>query len=131
VLCRRGRFEALEDRRPRLLEPLIKENGRSVPASWNWALAEAARHLFNETPEQLGLLTSTRLTSEALGLLVILPSTCTSQRGRPTADRVCPPCGKAGDIAGSDLILLVAADPRPSSRSSFLIKRAMDQGRDW
>jgi len=134
LLCRRGRFEALEDRRPRLLEPLIKENGRSVPASWNWALAEAARHLFNEVPEQLGLLTSTRLTSEALGLLEVIfaKHLRTSQRGTAeglTRGLPFTPCGKLADITGSDLILLVAADPaRDQPVASFLIKRAMDQG---
>jgi len=134
LLCRRGRFEALEDRRTRILEPLIKEKGRSVPASWTWALAETARRVFNEVPEQLGLLTSTRLTSEALGLLQTIFAKHLRSAQRGTADGQTPalpftPCGKLADIAGSDLILLVAADPvQDQPVASFLIKRAVDQG---
>ncbi|MGE5257135.1 MAG: molybdopterin-dependent oxidoreductase [Hyphomicrobiales bacterium] len=134
LLCRRGRFEALEDRRPRLLEPMIRENGCSESASWNRALAEAARHLFNEAPERLGLLTSTRLTSEALGLLHVIFAKHLRSAQRCTADGPTPvlpfaPCGKLADIAGSDLILLVAADPvQDQPVASFFIKRAVDQG---
>jgi predicted molibdopterin-dependent oxidoreductase YjgC len=124
----------MEDHRPRLLEPLIRENGRSETASWNRALAEAARHLFNDAPERLGLLTSTRLTSEALGLLHVIFAQHLRSAQRGTADGLGPalpfaPCGKLADIAGSDLILLVAADPvRDQPVASFFIKRAVDQG---
>jgi formate dehydrogenase major subunit len=134
LLCRRGRFEALEDRRPRLLEPLIRENGGSESASWNRALAEAARHLFNEAPERVGLLTSTCLTSEALGLLHVIFAKHLRAAQRGTIDGPAPalpfaPCGKLTDISGSDLILLVAADPvRDQPVASFFIKRAVDQG---
>jgi formate dehydrogenase major subunit len=134
LLCRRGRFEALQDPRPRLLEPLIKENGRSAPTSWNWALAEVARHLYHESPQQLGLLTSTRLTNEALALLhaVFVRQLRVAHRGAFDAkppELPFAPCGKLADVAGSDLILLVEADPaRNQPIASFFIKRALDQG---
>jgi formate dehydrogenase major subunit len=134
LLCRRGRFEALQDRRPRILEPLIRENGRSTTASWNWVLAEVARHLHHESPEQLGLLTSTRLTNEALALLHAIFVRQLRAAHRGTSDAKPPalpftPCGKLADIAGSDLILLVEADPvRDQPVASFFIKRAVDQG---
>ena len=134
LLCRRGRFEALQDQRPRLLEPLIRENGRSAPASWNYALAEVARRLHHESPQQLGLIVSTRLTNEALALLhaIFVGELRAAHRGTTFAD---PPdlpfiaCGKLADIVGSDLILIVEADPaRNQPVASFLIKRAVDQG---
>jgi formate dehydrogenase major subunit len=134
LLCRRGRFEALQDYRPRILEPLIKENGRRAPASWNWALAEAARHLHHESPERLGLLTSTRLTNEALALLHAIFTGELRANHRGSCDATTPalpftPCGKLADIVGSDLILLVEADPaRDQPVASFFIKRAVDQG---
>jgi formate dehydrogenase major subunit len=134
LLCRRGRFEALDDHRPRILEPLIKENGRSAPASWNWALAEVARHLHHESPVQLGLLTSTRLTNDALALLhaIFVRQLRATHRGTiaaTTPELPFTPCGKLADIASSDLILLVEADPvRDQPVASFFIKRAVDQG---
>jgi formate dehydrogenase major subunit len=134
LLCRRGRFEALQDRRPRLLEPLLRENGRSAPASWNYALAEAARHLDQESSQHLGLLTSTRLTNDALALLraIFVRQLRAAHRGAIAAaapELPFTPCGKLADIAGSDLILLVEADPvRDQPVASFFIKRAVDQG---
>jgi len=134
LLCRRGRFEALHDRRTRLLEPLIRENGRSVPASWNYALAEVARRLHHEPPQQLGLLTSTRLTNEALALLhaIFIKQLRVARRGSfgdPPWLPPLPACGKLTDIAGGDLILLVEADPaRDQPVASFFIKRAVDRG---
>jgi formate dehydrogenase major subunit len=134
LLCRRGRFEALQDGRQRLLQPMIKENGRSAPASWNYALAEAARHLHLESPGQLGLLTSTRMTNEALALLhaIFVRELRAAHRG--SCDATTPalpftPCGKLTDIVGSDLILMVEADPvREQPVASFFIKRAVDLG---
>jgi formate dehydrogenase major subunit len=134
LLCRRGRFEALQDSRPRILEPLAKENGRSAPASWNWALAEAARHLHHESPLHLGLIASTHLTNEALALLhaIFVKQLRAAHRGAVdvgTPALPFPPCGKLADIADSDLVLLVEADPvRDQPVASFFIKRAVDRG---
>jgi formate dehydrogenase major subunit len=134
LLCRRGRFEALADHRHRVLEPLIRENGRRAPASWNYALAEAARHLHHEAPGRLGMLTSTRLTSESLALLhaIFVKQLRAAQCGTRAASAPALPftsCGKLADIAGSDLILLVEADPaRDQPVASFFIKRAVDRG---
>jgi formate dehydrogenase major subunit len=134
LLCRRGRFEALQDARSRLLEPRIRENGRSAPASWNYALAEAAHHLHNESPERLGLLASTRLTNEALALLnaIFVRQLRAAHRGTVSGDIPAlpqAPRGKLADIVASDFILLVEADPaRDQPVASFFIKRAVDQG---
>jgi predicted molibdopterin-dependent oxidoreductase YjgC len=134
LLCRRGRFEALEERRSRVSDPLIRENGRPTPASWNFALAEAARHLHHEAPERLGLLTSTRLTNEALALLHAifvrhLRSAHCGAGGAGRPELPFSPCGKLTDLAGSDLILMVETDPaRDQPVASFFIKRAIDQG---
>jgi formate dehydrogenase major subunit len=134
LLCRRGRFEALEDRRARVLEPIIRENGRRAPASWNYALAEAARHLHHEVPERLGLLTSTRLTNEALALLQAVFVRHLRSAHRGAVDAQCPAlpftaCGKLADLAQSDLILLVEANPAETQPvASFFIKRAVDRG---
>jgi formate dehydrogenase major subunit len=134
LLCRKGRFQALEDGRRRILEPSTKANGRNTPASWNHALAETARHLYHANPQGLGLLTTTRLTNEALGLLQVMFGKHLRAGHRGTIDGTPPdppfaPCGKLADLTASDLILVVEADPaRDLPVVSFFIKRAVDQG---
>jgi formate dehydrogenase major subunit len=134
LLCRRGRFEALADRRRRILEPLMREKGRMVPVSWEKALAETARHLAREEARSLGLFATTRLTNEALGLLnrIFVQRLKAGQRGMGN-DMVPAIPGAAGaklaDVPGSDLILVVGADPaREQPVASFFIKRAVDRG---
>jgi len=134
LLCRKGRFEALQDGRRRILEPSVTANGRSTPASWNHVLAETARHLYHANPRGLGLLTTTRLTNEALGLLQGIFGRHLRAEHRGTVDGAPPvpplaACAKLSDLAASDLILLVEADPvRDLPVASFFIKRAVDQG---
>jgi formate dehydrogenase major subunit len=134
VLCRKGRFEALADDRPRVLAPALREGGIQAPANWNQALAEAARHLFHASPERLGLFTTTRMTSEALGLLYAL--FCRQLRAAhlgtfngPAAPPPFAPCGRMRELPDCDLILAVAADPdRDQPVLSAFIKRAVDHG---
>jgi formate dehydrogenase major subunit len=134
LLCRRGRFEALADRRRRILEPLMREKGRMVSVSWEKALAEAARHLGREDARSLGVFATTRLTNEALGLLnrIFAQRLKAGQRGMGNGLVPAIP-GAAGaklaDVPGSDLILLVGANPaREQPVASFFIKRALDRG---
>jgi formate dehydrogenase major subunit len=134
LLCRTGRFEALADGRPRLLEPMLKDKNQHGPVSWEAALAVASQRLRTAAPRRLGVFTTTRLTNEALGLLhtIFVKHLKSAQRGAShgTAPRLpgCR-CGKLADIADSDLILLIGGDPaRDQPVASFLIKRALDRG---
>ena len=134
LLCRTGRFEALADGRPRLLEPLLKEKGRHVPVSWEAVLAAASQRLGATAPERLGVFTTTRLTNEALGLLhaIFVKHLKAAHRGASHGAAPGMPacrCGKLADIAECDLILLAGSDPaRDQPVASFLIKRALDRG---
>jgi formate dehydrogenase major subunit len=133
LLCRRGRFEAVRDARRRLLEPAIRQNGRSATASWNHVLAETARHLYHAAPQRLGLLTTTGLTNEALGLLHVIfgRQLRAVHRGTIAAVAAPPfaPTGTLSDVAESDLILTVEADPAGVQPvAAFAIKRAVDRG---
>jgi formate dehydrogenase major subunit len=134
LLCRRGRFDALADDRPRILEPLMKDQGRMIPVSWEKALAEAARQLGQKEAASLGVITTTRLTNEALGLLnqIFVQRLKAGQRGMSN-DLVPAIPGaayaKMADVLASDLVLIVGADPtRDQPVASFFIKRAVDKG---
>ncbi|MCU0560902.1 MAG: molybdopterin-dependent oxidoreductase [Desulfobacterales bacterium] len=134
LLCRRGRFEALEDHRPRILAPMLNDGGERLPVSWEKALAEAAARLQATDPLRLGLMASTRMTNEALMLAkkIFLDTLNAGQRGMvdgvcatfPTAER-----GRLADLCASDAILLAGTDPSADQPvAAFLIKRAVDRG---
>ncbi|MFO7706583.1 MAG: molybdopterin-dependent oxidoreductase [Desulfobacterales bacterium] len=134
LLCRRGRFEALEDYRPRILAPMLTEGGERLPLSWEKALAVAAVRLKDTDPLRLGLMASTRMTNEALTLTkkIFVDTLSTAQRGM--VDEVCPSFpaaerGRLADLAESDAILLAGTDPSADQPvAAFLIKRAVDRG---
>jgi len=134
LLCRMGRFEALADGRPRLLEPMLKDKGRHVPVSWEAALAAASQQLGATAPPRLGVFTTTRLTNEAMGLLhaIFVKHLKAAHRGASHGAAPGMPacrCGKLADIADSDLVLVAGSDPaRDQPVASFFIKRALDRG---
>ena len=134
LLCRMGRFEALADGRPRLLAPMLKDNGQHLPVSWEAALAAASQRLGATASKRLGLFTTTRLTNEAMGLLHAIFVKHLKAAHRGASHGAAPGmaacrCGKLADIADSDLILLAGSDPaRDQPVASFLIKRALDRG---
>jgi formate dehydrogenase major subunit len=134
LLCRRGRFEALEDHRPRILAPMLTEKGERHPVSWEKALAEAAARLKATDPLRLGLMASTRVTNEALTLTrkIFIDTLNAGQRGM--VEEVCPSLpgaeyGRLADLSESDAILLAGTDPSADQPvAAFLIKRAVDRG---
>lgn len=134
VLCRKGRYESLEDHRPRVLEPCLREGGCQGPVSWNLALAETARHLFHASPEHLGLFTTTGLTGEALGLLYAIfdRQLRAAHRGAFNGLAAPPPfapCGRMAELPDCDLILAVEADPALNQPVlAMFLKRAVDHG---
>jgi formate dehydrogenase major subunit len=133
LLCRRGRFEALEDVRPRVLEPRVSEKGRPIAIGWEKALSEAAKRL-SGAGASLGVFSSTRLTNEALTLMtqVFLQHLKVAQHGIVVGPVALVPgatCGKLSDVPASDLVVLAGADPASDQPvAAFLIKRALDRG---
>ncbi len=134
LLCRRGRFEALEDPRRRLLDPVLHENGERLPVSWEKALAAAAKRLEKTDPRALGLMTTTRVTNEALKLMkrIFITTLHAAQRG--ISGGVChrfPAAegGRLADLPACDAILVAGADPSVDHPvAAFMIKRAVDHG---
>jgi NADH dehydrogenase/NADH:ubiquinone oxidoreductase subunit G len=122
--------------------PLVRKspNGQLEAASWDEALQVVAGRLAEAAPHRLGVLASTHATNEALylmswlfhqelkatniGLLngaVTVPTAGRREEARPQ--------GLLEEIAKSDVILVVGADPVTDQPvASFVIKRTVDQG---
>jgi len=66
ILCVAGRFDPLLDNRRRLFTPMIRKNGELVPATWDQALAAAAKMLSAADAAELSALATPRATTESL-----------------------------------------------------------------
>ena len=134
VLCKKGRFESLVDRRPRIFSPLKRLNDRHLPADWDGLLQLAAERIAAVAPQHLGLLTTTHATNEALNLLNELFCRHLKVRHVDLLNPVAPrppslPKGTLADLSHSDCILVTGTDPvNTHPVASMLIKRAVDRG---
>ncbi len=134
LLCRVGRFDPLTEKRARITTPLIRRKNHLESVTWETAIQTLAKRIEAATPDELGALATSHATNEALFLL----ETILRKKGRATRiglleKTVSLPfkeqTGCLEDLARADLILLVGADPvNDQPVSSFLIKRAVDQG---
>lgn len=66
VLCKVGRFRALQRQEVRLTSPLIRQNGELKPVTWETALEFVAGQLKSKSKSSLAALVSTRLPVEDL-----------------------------------------------------------------
>ncbi|MEJ2164263.1 MAG: molybdopterin-dependent oxidoreductase [Desulfobacterales bacterium] len=134
VLCRKGRFQALDDNRRRILSPLKRLDGHHLPTDWESAIQLAAERIAATAAERLGLLSTTGATNEALKLLSNIFRRRLQTRQLKLLNPVVPrlpslPKGILADLSRSDCILLAGADPAVSHPvASMLIKRAVDRG---
>jgi formate dehydrogenase major subunit len=134
VLCRKGRFQSLEDGRRRIVSPLKRLNGQQLPIYWDSGLQLAADRIHGVAPQHLGLLTTTRTTNEALDLLNDLFCRRLKARHLNLLDPVVPrfsslPPGRLADLSRSDCVLVTGADPAGTHPvAAMLIKRAVDRG---
>ncbi|MDA8123621.1 MAG: molybdopterin-dependent oxidoreductase [Deltaproteobacteria bacterium] len=133
LLCQRGRFAPLFDRRERLRTPLLKRKGRQEPASWEEALQVVGERL-SGTDGNLGVLATTNATNEALFMVGSLFRDHLQSKNIGLLNDLCPewfgkPTGTFGDLLKSDLIVLAGADPaKDQPVASFLVKRSIDSG---
>jgi formate dehydrogenase major subunit len=134
LLCKRGRFEPLYDERPRITAPLLKRKGTAVPASWDEALQAVSDQIGGVKAKDLGVLASTHATNEALYLVDSLFRQELKAGNVGILNDATPKLfgkvpGRLADIDGSDLILVVGADPLTDQPvASYPLKRAMDRG---
>jgi len=133
VLCKKGRFDPLSDRRRRVTRPMLRRNGALEAAGWDDALGVVADRLRAVAADQIGILSSTHATNEALYLVdqLFCKELGVTRTGllAETTPRLDAAQGRLAQIAESDLILVVGADPLEEQPVvSFLVKRAVDRG---
>lgn len=133
-LCEYGRFSPLYDERERVTTPLLRLRGKLEPVSWDEALQAVADHIDQIDAHEIGVLSSSNCTNEALYLLSRLFREELNAANVGLLNGVAPkliagPQGSLAGITGSDVILVVGADPvRDQPVSSFLIKRNVERG---
>ncbi|MFP4343900.1 MAG: molybdopterin-dependent oxidoreductase [Anaerolineales bacterium] len=129
LLCVRGRFEPLYEKRQRLTAPLVRKDGALKETGWDEALSLVAEKL--QAGKVLGLAGCAN-SNEALEAFAALMEKVDAGAGRvePTA----PELGygeraQIRDILDADYIVVAGADPLEEQKVvGYFIKRAADQG---
>lgn len=134
LLCKRGRFDPLFDERTRITQPMLRRKGKLEPASWNDALKAIAKRIDDTEAKEIGLLVSGDATNEALYLVgrlfqKELRSKNVGLISGAAPDLIGKKPGTFADLIGSDMLLLVGANPAQDQPvASFRIKRLVDKG---
>ena len=87
IICKKGRFEVLEDKRERINQPLARKNGQLVPLSWEDALVAAAQGLKTSPAKAV---VSSRLSAEALNIFSQLANALKAETGLLPESKVDP-----------------------------------------
>ncbi|MFZ0931906.1 MAG: molybdopterin-dependent oxidoreductase [Syntrophobacteraceae bacterium] len=133
-LCRYGRFDVLYDERGRVTRPLLRREGKLEPVSWDEALQAVADRVGRVDAREIGVLTSSNCTNEALYLLGKLFRQELKTANVGLLNDLAPklidkPQGSLAEVTRSDVILVVGADPvKDQPVLSFLVKRSVDRG---
>jgi formate dehydrogenase major subunit len=134
LLCEMGRFEPLYDERKRVAEPLLRDNGKLQPVSWDKAVEIMAKKIGGAKAKEIGVLASSYATNEALYLINELFQEKLKVANIGLLNDTAPQIFKKqqsplAEIAKSDIILIVSANPgKDQPVASFMIKHALDKG---
>jgi formate dehydrogenase major subunit len=134
LLCKMGRFEPLYDGRKRIVEPLLRDNGKLQPVSWDKVVEVIAKKIVGAKAKEIGVLASSYATNEALYLINELFREKFKVSNIGMLNDVAPQVFKKtpsplAEIAKSDIILVVSANPvKDQPVASFMIKHALDKG---
>ena len=133
-LCQYGRFDPLYDERERVTRPLLRRGGKLEPVSWDEALQAVAYRVGRVNAQEIGVLTSSNCTNEALYLLGKLFRQELKTANVGLLNDLAPklidkPQGSLAEVARSDVILVVGANPvKDQPVLSFFVKRSVDKG---
>jgi len=133
-LCKNGRFDPLYDERDRVTQPMIKSGGKLRPSNWDEALKTITEKLGGASAQEIGVLTSSNSTNEALYLLgqlfcKELKATIVGLLNSAALKLFDKPQGSLADIAKSDVILVAGVDTaKDHPVASFIINHAVDKG---
>lgn len=134
LLCKNGRFDPLYDERKRVTSPLVRRGGKLQATSWDDALQVIVERIGSANAKEIGVLTSSNATNEALYLLNQLFCKELKADNVGLLNDVAPklfekPQGALADIIKSDVILVAGCDPvKDQPVASFLIKHSIDKG---
>jgi formate dehydrogenase major subunit len=146
ILCKAGRFEAIETRQKRLTSPLIRKNGAQVEATWDEAIETVAgkiKPLAEKSPAKVAALVSSRLPAETLALFKYIFAdqmsssmvTC-AEEGKPSAlpADLSVELGRSFEgsleaINNSDCLIVIGADLGTDHMvAGFKVKRKVLEG---
>ncbi|HEY3282518.1 MAG TPA: 2Fe-2S iron-sulfur cluster-binding protein [Armatimonadota bacterium] len=132
LLCVAGRFESLEDGRPRVSSPMVRRGANLVPTTWDEALDQVATKL-KAAPESVSAYVTanalnetldsfTELFQEQVGASVSQLEPSTKRLGLPSEQGL-------GVIDRADAILVAGVDLDSNHRVvGYAIKRAREEG---
>ncbi|MGQ9681799.1 MAG: 2Fe-2S iron-sulfur cluster-binding protein [Anaerolineae bacterium] len=125
-LCVKGRFEPLDEVRPRVTKPLVRRDGVLQETDWATAIEAAAAGLRGATT--MAALATPRATNESLrALRQAFDKAGIWGAGVPTLGY--GRAGELGDILSADAIIVAGADPAESHPVvAYFIRRALDKG---
>ena len=146
ILCEIGRFHPVDEKRERITSPMIRKDGKLVPASWDEALEALTtkmKPMIDKEGDGVAAIVSNRLPAEAMynfkqifkdgfksdmvtsmeeGIYTELPSRLAADLGKPFE-------GKIDCLKNSDCVLVIGADLiKDHQVAGFFIKRAMPNG---
>ena len=132
ILCATGRFEAVTAPAPRILWPMVRQNGRLIEAPWDVAL-ETIAEKFAKADRVAGLV-SPRLANESLAAIACFFDEVLQSSELGLIYGAAPPLdvgqrGELHDLASADCIVVIAGDPLSYQKvAGYLIKRSVDNG---
>lgn len=127
LLCVRGRFEPLYERRKRITAPLIRKNGKLVEATWDDALQVVAQQV-KASKGALGAVVSARVTNETAALFAKIFGVGDKVGSMaPVADHLRQVEGSLADLEDADLFVVVGADlGKDHQVAGFAVKRGVN-----
>ncbi|HTS17610.1 MAG TPA: 2Fe-2S iron-sulfur cluster-binding protein [Verrucomicrobiae bacterium] len=132
LLCAAGRFEVVEPKPTRILQPLVRRNGQFVEKSWDDTLALIGTK-FSRAHLVAGLV-SPRLTSESLAAFECFFHDVLESSEIGLLSGEVPPLdlgtmASLRDVADADYIAIIGGNPLHNQKVlGHLIRRALDNG---
>ena len=132
LLCADGRFEPVEPKPPRVLYPMIRQNGKLVETSWDKALTRVAVR-FGEL-HRVAALASPRLTTQSLAVFQCFCHEVLETNEIGLLYGEIPPTdlgqrATLGEVTHSDCIAVIGGDPMKDQKAlGYLVRRAFDNG---
>lgn len=132
LLCREGRFEALQPKPRRILTPLARDHGSLKPVSWGEALDRVAAK-FGKA-ERVACQASPRLLNESMvALTLFFNETMRTNEVALLYGEAPPldvgPTATLADVAKSDCLVAIGGDPTQYQPVvGYLARRSLDRG---